>query len=218
MQEENNATEEKELQNFEERLKETYKNQTNIGWDKFIKGYISCKWGYEQEKFYRQTKEQGNRYNKDNWARQVIIGVQTFTMTLWKQRNEAIHGGPTKEARTIQREMIIKEVRRLFRENRADIPHTKVGIFKMPLRQRMKQGNNQLLLWIKICTLIISKSKERALEIKQRQKAITTYIPQWRQYTMDINYREESSNEETQGHFQRSKQQGKENTRRKKNR
>lgn len=67
---------------------------------------------------------------------QLISGLQAFTMTLWKQRNEAIHGGYTKEARTLQKEIIIKEVKHLY--SRADIPVNKLGVFKMPIRQRVK--------------------------------------------------------------------------------
>lgn len=47
------------------------------------------------------------------------------------------------------------------------------------------------------------KSNERALETKQRQHAITRYIPQCKQYTTDKKYREESSDEEVQQYIKR---------------
>lgn len=102
MQEGHKTTEENELRQFEARLREVYMKQADIGWENFIKGYIIRDWGIKQEKYYRKNNEEGIRYTKYNWSRQLITGLQTFTMTIWKQRNEAIHRGQTKEAQETQ--------------------------------------------------------------------------------------------------------------------
>ena len=76
---------------------------------------------------------------------------------MWEKQNIATHRGPTPQANYLRREIIIKEVQEEYKENRANVSISKIDTFKIPICSRMKQGNHQLLLWIKRTSSILRK-------------------------------------------------------------
>jgi hypothetical protein len=57
---------------------------------------------------------------------------------------ETLHGGVTKDQKALTRTHMIKEVKALYEKNRRHIPFQERSLFYIPLRVRIKQGQQQL--------------------------------------------------------------------------
>lgn len=77
-------------------------------------------------------KRKTKKYSRELWTRQLIVWLQSFTLSML-EKNEEFHGGLNKEAWILQREMIIKEAKRINRSSIANIPLNKFGVFAMPI-------------------------------------------------------------------------------------
>ena len=76
------------------------------------------------------------------------------------------------------RQRLIREVRELYSRDRYHLSLVDRDLFKLPLRYRMKQGNQHLLLWTKRAFLVFKHYKEEELEAAQ-QTRITEWLETW---------------------------------------
>jgi hypothetical protein len=75
------------------------KHQNIIGWDLFLKGYISIYWSHPYEDL-KQHDEPHNIPNREVKLTGAAIGRYKG---IWDARNKDIHGGTTKESKIAQR-------------------------------------------------------------------------------------------------------------------
>lgn len=80
-------------------LTQAFHEQTLLGWNQFLCGRISRKWGTT----YRAFRVQGKQFdvNVTAWAKPVILTVWDCTSSLWKHRNGIVHG--TRKEEQIQK-------------------------------------------------------------------------------------------------------------------
>jgi hypothetical protein len=154
-------------------------NQNLIGWEKFLKGFISKDWGALQGQYYRQQHLTHNRrYTKTAWVQNLLLQLHYYRHGIWKVRNDTLHGGNTKEQKQLVRAQMIKEVKALYRKNRRCIPLRERALFHLPLWFRLKQGHQQLQLWIKWAQLMFNKYEEIPISTDQMNR-ITDWLSQW---------------------------------------
>ncbi len=119
--------------------------QNLIGWEKFLKGYLSKDWGVLQGQYYKQKQYSNNRkYTKNAWLHNLLLQLHYYRHGIWKVRNDTLHGGNTKEQKHLTRTHMLKEVKALYRKDRRRIPLRERVLFNLPLRFRLKQGQQQL--------------------------------------------------------------------------
>ncbi len=68
--------------------------------------------------------------------------------------------------------------RELYAQNRANLPYAERNIFNLPLRLRLKQGSQQLRLWIQRVSLLFKTYAETPITINQ-QTRITEWLNEW---------------------------------------
>ena len=70
-------------------FEQAYKSQCNIGWENFMRGYISKHWKPIQ---YEHCKLIGREdiHAVDKWSRMVIKTILEFNRTMWKNRCDII--------------------------------------------------------------------------------------------------------------------------------
>ena len=93
-------------------------------------------------------------------------------------RNETLHGGVTQEQKSVSRISMIKEVKVLYKKNRRRIPARERSLFHLPLRFRIKQGQQQLQLWIKRAKLMFSAYEDIHISNDQTNR-ITNWLSNW---------------------------------------
>jgi hypothetical protein len=72
-------------------LRHAFKSQSKIGWDQFFRGRITKDWKLAIQTFYNE-RQPGNSFTPDQWMRTTIDALWNFSLTLWRQRNAALHG------------------------------------------------------------------------------------------------------------------------------
>jgi hypothetical protein len=82
-------------------------SQRDIGWDKFLKGYLSKDWGYIQEQYYRHTNSVSHRkFTRNNWVVHLLRSFHTYRHSIWMTRNKSFHGGGNKDQKEFNRKKI----------------------------------------------------------------------------------------------------------------
>ena len=110
-------------------VEKAWKEQKLIGWDQILKGRISSKWGIVQAIFYGNNEETRaeKHFTLDVWNAKTIGSLLSFTLGLWNDRCDTLHGANEAEHKKIQKNNIIQQVvdmyenRRLVREEFQDM-------------------------------------------------------------------------------------------------
>jgi len=66
-------------------FEKAYQSQINIGWDNFLRGYISKHWKAVQYEYYKEIQRK-DIHAVDKWARMLIKTILEFNRTMWKNR------------------------------------------------------------------------------------------------------------------------------------
>jgi hypothetical protein len=157
--------------------------QQQIGWDNFMKGYLSKKWRYIQGSYYKFRKLNKRKYHKDRWILQLLILLQQYRHDLWMLRNASLHGGFDKLHGTLLKTRLLDEVKYYYSRNRDGLSLSDKDMFKLPLAYRRKQGNQQLMLWVKRAALAFELVEENISH--QQQLSITDWLTDWTDGTFE---------------------------------
>ncbi len=128
---------------YEEPTAVATRHQNILGWDNFIRGYISKKWLYANQRMTAQkTKSTGKKWNII--VTQVILDMHH---EIWKSRSESVHGKTKKEARERARAAIERQVKVIY-QTPPKLALRFPKITEVPLEIRLRKTTNQLQDWI----------------------------------------------------------------------
>jgi hypothetical protein len=82
------------------------RHQNILGWDNFMRGYISNLW----DDYIKLTLSP----SPTNWDVALVKNIFTLATAIWKDRNRVIHGNTRKEASELLRERIREQVTKLY--------------------------------------------------------------------------------------------------------
>lgn len=114
-------------------------HQNIIGWDNFIRGYISKHWCIPT----RPTDTK----SKPKWADKLISLTLQLHKKIWEGRNTHVHGKDNEEARRKAREAILAKVASIYK-NPPRLATRYPSVLSTPLEQRKKRTTAQLHEWI----------------------------------------------------------------------
>jgi hypothetical protein len=150
--------------------------QNKLGWERFAKGFVVKDWGYIQSQYYLHEKKVKNKkFTKNGWVTQLLRLLHHYRQSVWKTRNQILHGGTNKEQRLFTRKQMQDVVRELYSKNCTQLPYAERHIFKLPLQLRLKQGSQQLKLWIQRVKLLF-KTYSTAPITTTQQARITDWL------------------------------------------
>jgi hypothetical protein len=130
---------------FDEAHTRLLESQEKIGWEKFIKGYVSKEWGRLQEHYYSHAKIRHKKnHTRNNWVLHLLQSLHTYRHSIWTVCNQVLHGGSNKDQQEYTRRKMLKTITKLYCRDRTAIPVKERYIFNLPLPLRKKQGNQQL--------------------------------------------------------------------------
>jgi hypothetical protein len=110
-------------------------NQHEIGWDKFVKGFLTKDWGILQGRYYRSQKLPNTRkFTRQVWMHNLLLQLHLYHHRIWMVQNETLHGGVTQAQKRVSSTHLINEVKVLYRKNRCRIPIREQSLFHLPLR------------------------------------------------------------------------------------
>jgi len=149
-------------------LQEAFKEQTTIGWNHILKGWVSHKWAQAQDEYYRNRAKQDERINRkyDNgiaWNKLLITELQAAAFTTWKFRNKDIYGHSKEEEEAIHLQKLKTTVRREY-ERRLTYP-TRIQwrYFTRTVSDRVNDTAQMLQAWYINLKTAIAANEERPI-------------------------------------------------------
>ena len=114
------------------------------------------------------------------WAKKMVVTLQEYTFNMWKKRNTFLHGENKETHRKKQHDMCVQRTKELYNMDRHILTQEDREVFKLPLRQRVKQGIMGLSLWIDMVESLFDnalKKEGKKLEnpMFRRKKIVTVY-------------------------------------------
>jgi hypothetical protein len=98
-------------------LIEAYKEQTTIGWDQFLKGRLSIKWGETYNKYKEKEKTKKKYVDAEKWGKDIIVVSWKFFLDIWRERNDNEHGNGN-EANIKKKKKLVEKIKWLKTKNR----------------------------------------------------------------------------------------------------
>jgi hypothetical protein len=163
---------------FVESHDQLIKTQSKIGWEYFMKGYIVKDWGNLQQSYYKSFDAHPLKFTRSCWVLKTLTLLHNYRTSLWNMRNSALHGGFTKISNQVYRRRLLQEVHELYWQDRSYLPLVDKDIFMLPLKYRVKQGNQHLLIWVKRAQLTFDLIQETAISMTV-QTSIKSWLSNW---------------------------------------
>ena len=156
-------------------------NQYNLGHQAMQKGFIVKSWEIMQREWCR---ENGVRHNPTKWSRKVVILLHNYSKTLWKARNQVLHGENSSKAIEIRKAKCKERIKVLYKVNRKHLTSPDKKLFNLPLQYRVKGSIAGMTLWIDRAEMVFQHALQKE-EMKQ-ETLITWWFPKsqkWKKQT-----------------------------------
>ena len=131
---------------------EAWEEQSLIGWDQILKGRIGTKWGKAQGLFYRNnsTTRKEKHLTAEVWVSKTIASLLRFTLGLWKDRCDTLHGATLVERQRMKRDKIMDRLKLCYIQ-RDTIPECYRYIFRDAYETIGKKSTQYLVKWLCCC-------------------------------------------------------------------
>ena len=153
-------------------LHEAASNQDKLGHHVMHKGFIVKSWETTQREWCRES---GSRHDPNKWSRKLVILLHTFSKSLWKARNQVLHGSDNSESIEIRKARCKERIKILYKSNRRHLMSDDRKLFNMPLQYRQKGSIAGMTLWIERAEMAFQQALKKE-EMKQKSM-ITWWFP-----------------------------------------
>ena len=153
-------------------VKEAWAEQRLIGWDQILKGRLSSKWGKAQGMFYginHHTRHE-KHFTEQVWVAKVIASLLRFTLGLWNDRCEVLHGANLEERQKIKRDQILGKLTNCFAA-RETIPECYRYIFKDSYEELGRKSTQYLVKWVSTFKLLQKQGGQAGHAGKDKEQA-----------------------------------------------
>ena len=147
-----------------------YEEQAVIGWDLFLRGFVSRRWRHLQHCFLLNEKTR-DVHAVDKWTRNFIKAILDFNRKLWKERCDIVHAETNSRYEDRQRHEIW-QLREYLLSHKNLIPHTDWHFLKKDNSFFFRDNLDNVLNWEK--RMLISMTKH---PIKHNRDIRTYMIP-----------------------------------------
>jgi len=128
-------------------LRIAFDSQTSLGWDHLLRGRISKAWFHAHD-IYCQQRHLSAHYHSDQLGPSLIRALWHFSLWIWNNRNNFIHGTTTQDTLNYQLQRLDKKIQLAYARQDAieDIDDHTI-LFSMPLEERLIQTHTAKLKW-----------------------------------------------------------------------
>jgi hypothetical protein len=171
--------------------------QREIGWNMFMRGWVSNEWAKIQE-HANDGIERGRdgSCTGDIWSSQVSLWLIRESKTMWQERNDERNLRTTMEGRTISRaeEEWDERITRIY-EREMEVDERDRGVFRVAIGERLGMNLRGKKVWVKKMVKWLNRTKNGKKERGKQQDIRTMFQKQ-----MD-----EQQNEEKEGGAEEAK-------------
>jgi hypothetical protein len=146
--------------------KTAYEHQIMIGWEFFVRGFISRKWTEVQDTHYRMME---SKRTGVSWGAKIITWWTAEAKEIWQERNNEIHEKkPGSESR--DEEEAIEQARLLYSQE-MEMCEQDREIFNKSIDTKLKQNWRSLSEWVANIRPMVKRSVQQLTEKIQRGQA-----------------------------------------------
>ena len=142
------------------------KEQSQLGWNNFMKGRITPKFGRIQMKAYEQDNTMENipvHYSATWWTAGLIKEIIYLSLNVWQQRNMFLHKNKTMTQAIRDRTEALQEVAEWY-EKKHMFPRIDQVHFHKSFLERCSNTTTQSCLWLQNISDIYEYNSQRRLQ------------------------------------------------------
>ena len=149
---------------------QAYVEQTQLGWNALLRGHLSITW----RKVYRQAHRIVDEQTMDILFRRLIRKLHQFSLSLWKHRNEILHGATWVETRAVELSLARGKVEEAFQRYSVGdlqlLERDKYLFTRRTKEERLQGDADALMSWLRIVEVAVN-SNERQRKAQEHQVA-----------------------------------------------
>ena len=154
---------------------QAYVEQTHLGWDAILRGHLSVGW----RKVYRHANRTADEHNMDTLFRRLLRKLLQFSLSIWKHRNEVLHGENFEAAKAVELSMVqakVAEAYEQYEQGQLVLLERDRYLFTKRSKDERLQGDvDMMMCWLRIVEVALS-SQERQRKV-QEQHALRFFQP-----------------------------------------
>jgi hypothetical protein len=90
------------------KVMQIYYNQSNIGWQHFVRGRMIIDWGRLVNQHWATQKQY--KFNAEHWGAKIMSINWKYILLLWELRNREFNGETPAKAESIRQQTMINEI------------------------------------------------------------------------------------------------------------
>jgi hypothetical protein len=149
-------------------------SQRHLGQNCLHRGHVSTAWRTTYlASLPKDSKRKAER--ADSWAKNVIVAIWSYSITLWKARNAVVHGQTTLQEDSKTMRLLKNQSKQYFSNYKKDphaIPADRRYLFDKPLEVVLQFPKQQLKCWIASVEEAIATGTYRATKNHNSMKGL----------------------------------------------
>jgi len=132
--------------------------QTQIGWDRLLNGWISQYWHNQQEKSWSQVQ---SRKSSRRWTSALIQKLWDISWDMWDHRNKELHSGGHNQQQILH-SAVDDQISQVYDGGAQQLPRDALHLLRTPKETVLQYSLESKQLWLKL--VHISQQRRRTHE------------------------------------------------------
>jgi len=130
-------------------------DQTLIGWNHFLDGWLAQSWRLHQEGVWQLAKSQRS---SRRWVAELIKKLWNVSWDMWAHRNGILHESPTARQDILEKK-VNDRICKLYMGGTQALPRDAIGLFRKPKEHILKLALPAKQQWIESVQVAIDQKK-----------------------------------------------------------
>ena len=146
---------------FDRTLTKAWREQKAIGWDQLLKGRLSSGWGKAQDIYYRENPHTNTKkhFSAQVWMVKTIGSFLDYTMGLWTDRCDILHGATEAEKKQIKHDKVRKQVVKCY-DQKEKVSSDFKYLFEEDIDKLCNRPTQYISKWIDTYKLTVRKKHD----------------------------------------------------------
>jgi len=109
-------------------------DQTAIGWERFLDGWLAKSWQSHQEELWRSVR---SCRSSKRWVAELIKKLWNVSWDMWAHRNGILHQSPMARSNILEKQ-VNDYIRAIYARGTQALPRDAIGFLRKPLEQTLQ--------------------------------------------------------------------------------
>ena len=128
-----------------------YVDQSTIGWGNLLRGRIATTW-LQAHHQYHSLRHLHDKYSTTHFAPALVRHLWDFGLTIWKHRNDDVHGATADAAKEIHEKFLDAKITEAYQHPDKHSENDRLILFSKPLPVRLKTHYATKVKWLSLHT------------------------------------------------------------------